>query len=84
MADWKYFRHDQWVLEKGSAPFQGDHQFAVSYRDHPPIYQSHERRGQGKFRRLRKEAGKSYVYMPYALIIFLSQASFVILLLTTR
>ena len=78
-----YFRQDKLILEKNPSPFQAFHQFAASYKQHPELYEKDEGRRQSKLRRLRRQAVKSYVYMPYAVIIFLSMVSFV-LLLTTR
>jgi hypothetical protein len=83
-----YFRADSKILlDKVPTPFQAYHRFYRSYVFDEPLYWYEiEQNGRPRTRskRLWRLARQSFVYQPYATIIVLSAAAFMILLLTNR
>jgi hypothetical protein len=83
-----YFRADPDILQdKVPTPFQAYHRFYRSYALDEALYtyeKSQDGRPRTRSKRLWQLARQSFVYQPYATIIVLSVAAFMILLLTNR
>jgi hypothetical protein len=75
-----HFRNDPQILFKDPEPFQTYNWWFRSYVDDEPIFEYEKSRPQPYSLRFRKAAFQKFVFLPYVPILFLSLASFFVLL----